>query len=774
MKSFKKIIAYSLALTLSVSGSAFFSVNSKNIRNTVFAENTQSDGWEYTIYDKIDGISSSPCIEITKYCGEESIVDIPAEIKGYPVISVAGKPFSGNSKTYDINIPSSIKRFEDGFLDDSNIVFLTFNNLKFCIENEKKLTLVSYEANENESDVDIEVPSSLAGYTVTALWNYVFSDNKTIKSVKLPDTINYFGMNAFMNSAIEKINIPKSLKIIPSNTFNGCSSLSDVELNGNINVIIAQNAFKDAPVILPESALSYKAGFCSNSFDRVTVDKNNFKYTISYNKDSKNYSVTVDKYVPDLSDSNKKIDVEIPGQVFGLPVIKTGDYFWDDCNSSGIILNSIIFPSEIQEIRAFTLDSPSELKSVTIDAKNITIERNMFENTGIEEISLHGSCNIEEKSFSECEHHKKITIPGDSENIKIANQAFLNCTALEEIIFPDNSDVVINTMAFRNCISLKNFTINGNAAIMANAFRDCDNLETISISGNAQLSTNAFLDNKALTNIFVNTNNTLDGSAFNGCSNLMSINSITAFNNQSNALAPKLENFILNNFNGAENVGFINLYIQSQADKIVSEYTNDNMSDIQKAKVLHDWICNKVYFEHEDPDSPKTQNDGSVFMNNSTICEGYAKGYDLLLKAAGIESHYVHSSSHAWNIIKLGNQYFHVDTTWDDGDNISYEWFLKSDSEISSETSSHSKWSVAMLSPLHNSDDNLFLPECKYSMGDINTDGKTNVADLVILNRYILGKDQLDSDNYIFSDLNFDGTTDSFDMISMRKLILNN
>lgn len=420
------------------------------------------------------------------------------------------------------------------------------------------------------------------------------------------------------------------------------------------------------------------------------------------------------------------------------------------------------------------MDNPSELKSVTINAKNITIESNMFENTGIEEITLHGSCNIEEKSFSECENLKKITITGVAENIKIANQAFLNCTALEEISFPDNSDVEIKTFAFRNCISLKDVKINGNAVIMANAFRNCDNLETISISGNAQLSTNAFLDNKALTNIFVDTNNTLDGSAFNGCLNLMKINSVTAFDNQNNNLVPELESFILNNFNGAENVGFINLYIQSQADKIVSEYTNDNMSDIQKAKVLHDWICNKVNFDNEDPDNPKTQNDGSVFMNDSTICEGYAKGYDLLLKAAGIESCYVHSSSHAWNIVKLGNQYFHVDTTWDDGDKISYEWFLKSDSEISSETSSHSKWSTAILSPLHNSDVNLFLPECKYSMGDINTDGKTNVADLVVLNRYILGNVQLDSDNYILSDLNFDGTTNSFDMVCMRKLILNN
>lgn len=278
MKTFKKIIAYSLALTLSVSGSIFFSVNSKSVRNTVFAEDKQADNWEYKIYDKIDGISSSPCVEITKYCGSEDIVDIPAQIKGYPVVSIAGKPFSGNSKTYDINIPSSIKRFENGFLDNSCVNFLTFNKLKFSIESENKLTLISYETNEKDSDVDIEVPSSLAGYTVTALWNNVFSNNKTIKSVKLPDTINYFDMNVFTNSTIEKINIPKSLKIIPSNTFKGCSSLNDVELNDN--TIIAQNAFKDAPVILPESALSYEAGFCSNSFDRVTVNKNNFKYTI--------------------------------------------------------------------------------------------------------------------------------------------------------------------------------------------------------------------------------------------------------------------------------------------------------------------------------------------------------------------------------------------------------------------------------------------------------------------------------------------------------------
>ena len=71
--------------------------NSKNIRNTVFAEDKQADNCEYKIYDKIDGISSSPCVEITN-CGDEDIVDIPAQIKGYPVVSIAEKTFSGNAQ----------------------------------------------------------------------------------------------------------------------------------------------------------------------------------------------------------------------------------------------------------------------------------------------------------------------------------------------------------------------------------------------------------------------------------------------------------------------------------------------------------------------------------------------------------------------------------------------------------------------------------------------------------------------------------------------------
>lgn len=775
MNAFKKIATYTLAVTLSFSCSAFYPLNNVVIPNAIIMEEQVYGKWGYVIHDKMDGISSTPCIEIANFYGthviNDSTANIPDEIDNYPVVSISGTTFSGNVVTYRINIPASIKHIDNYFLYDSQIKVISLDeNLEFVKNEKKELTLFACE----KPDTYIEVPESIAGYTVTGIFDDAFSNNKKIKSVKLPDTINYFGKSVFRNSTLEKINIPDSLKIIPSGTFSGCTALSNVDFNEN--VIVDKNQFENNQVVFPEYLLSYEAKTDYDSFEPATVNLNQWNFKVTYDSESESYSneILSYNYLNDtaITDLNKKAEIVIPDSLLEIPVTKINDYFWDSCNSGGIDLVSITFPTELEVLRPFSLINPSALKIVNFKSENIVIPSNMFKGTSIEEITLHGSCTVGTNAFSECENLKKLTITGDSENIKISSRAFYSCTALEEIVLPDNSDIDVGSMAFRNCSALKEFTVNGNASVSSNAFRECGNLETIRISGNADLLSNAFIDNKSVTNIFVDTKNNLNGSAFNGCSNLVNINSITVFDSQNDKLTPELENFVLNNFNGVEDVGFINLYIQSQANKIVSECTDSSMSDIQKAKILHDWVCNKVYYEYEDPNALKNRNDGSIFMNDSTICEGYAKGYNLLLKAAGIESYYVHNSNHAWNIIKLGNQYFHADTTWDDGDGISYDWFLKSDAEISSETSSHSSWSLIALSPLHNSAD--ILPECKYSMGDINTDGEISIADMVFLNRYILGSIQLNSDNYILSDLNFDGKTDCFDLICMRKMFLDN
>lgn len=59
-----------------------------------------------------------------------------------------------------------------------------------------------------------------------------------------------------------------------------------------------------------------------------------------------------------------------------------------------------------------------------------------------------------------------------------------------------------------------------------------------------------------------------------------------------------------------------------------------------------------------------------------------------------------------------------------------------------------------------------------YKGGDLNGDGKLNVADLVMISRYIHGLTSLDEKQTKSADLNGDGNVDIFDMVEFRKKIL--
>lgn len=81
-----------------------------------------------------------------------------------------------------------------------------------------------------------------------------------------------------------------------------------------------------------------------------------------------------------------------------------------------------------------------------------------------------------------------------------------------------------------------------------------------------------------------------------------------------------------------------------------------------------------------------------VFVNKKAVCAGYAKATQYLLQKYGIECTYVVSDKHAWNILKLEGDYYHMDTTWGDhsntnkelnqSDEISYEHFCITTEEV--------------------------------------------------------------------------------------------
>lgn len=97
---------------------------------------------------------------------------------------------------------------------------------------------------------------------------------------------------------------------------------------------------------------------------------------------------------------------------------------------------------------------------------------------------------------------------------------------------------------------------------------------------------------------------------------------------------------------------------------------DDTMTDLQKALVIHDYICDKATYPYDavDNDNSNYHSAYGFFYDQKIVCAGYALAYSHLLHRLGIECEYVTSSAmmHAWNIVKIDGEWYNVDLTFDD------------------------------------------------------------------------------------------------------------
>ena len=647
---------------------------------------------------------------------------------------------------------------------------IEYNGMSFKVhENTDELTLISYSGNEE----NLTIPETIDGKTVTAIESKAFWGNRAIVNVTLPDTIDYFGYDVFAYSYVESVNIPKSLKVIPVETFYRCTYLENVEFHDDI-ICIAKSAFEDT-YIEPDSSLICDGA--ETSYAPFTKIHDVWEMSIS-SVGKGNYSIELIKYSPKSSSST---DIVIPDEYFGFPVTVI-DLQSNTMNK----FSSVEFPSYLSECYG-DFKNHTELKNITFKSSDLIIGDNAFSNTSITELTLHGSSEIGKQAFYGCKDLKQVTFDGNPEIITISDDAFRECISLEKVIIPENcKQLIIGKNAFQNTnikeieingdckietdvfkyAPLNSITFNGDTEIVFGGFSESESLKEITFNGNVSLVQNTFMNCPTLKNINISGN--ITGNAFNGCTNLTSINGEQVFDSSTGDFKPEYRDFIMNNFNLADDIGFINQYVKSQVKKIVSENITPDMNDMQKIRTLHDWVCNHTSYS---PAGQESHNDAAILMNDTTVCEGYSRLCNLLYHEAGLETYYVTGVNHAWNIVKIDNHYFHVDSTWDDSnDEINYKWFCKSDSEMKNAGGNHASWKTAVISSLHDFQENI-SPECNYQMGDMNTDNEINIADMVKLEKYLLNAEKPDN-HLILSDLNFDGNTDVFDMIEMRKIII--
>lgn len=102
-------------------------------------------------------------------------------------------------------------------------------------------------------------------------------------------------------------------------------------------------------------------------------------------------------------------------------------------------------------------------------------------------------------------------------------------------------------------------------------------------------------------------------------------------------------------------------------------------NDYDRYRWLHDYLVRSVRYQNnatETPDHhPEAYSAIGPLLNGYGVCEGIAKAYQLLCDRAGLPCSVLTGNStlegfgedttHAWNLIRFGSDYTHVDVTWD-------------------------------------------------------------------------------------------------------------
>ena len=120
-----------------------------------------------------------------------------------------------------------------------------------------------------------------------------------------------------------------------------------------------------------------------------------------------------------------------------------------------------------------------------------------------------------------------------------------------------------------------------------------------------------------------------------------------------------------------------NNQFMAAADAIVAG-ASGLTDDYAKELYIHNILADKLTYKH----NPLDQSAYSAIVGNETVCAGYAKAFQYLMQRLGVPTYLCAGYAgemHAWDIIKLGDNYYNVDVTWDDQDPTVYDYFNLSD-----------------------------------------------------------------------------------------------
>ena len=146
---------------------------------------------------------------------------------------------------------------------------------------------------------------------------------------------------------------------------------------------------------------------------------------------------------------------------------------------------------------------------------------------------------------------------------------------------------------------------------------------------------------------------------------------------------------------------YMNYYTTAEQEKqLTSAVTSalaslnlDGKTEAEKVVAIHNYICDHVDYDYDglsDSSNTVKYTAYGALCNGKAVCNGYAVLFYRMCKEAGLSVRIIsgtaNGGSHAWNIVKVGDVYYAVDSTWDGQDAQTLDqYLLKSEKDFSAD-----------------------------------------------------------------------------------------
>ncbi|MCI9449185.1 MAG: hypothetical protein HFE30_02885 [Clostridiales bacterium] len=129
--------------------------------------------------------------------------------------------------------------------------------------------------------------------------------------------------------------------------------------------------------------------------------------------------------------------------------------------------------------------------------------------------------------------------------------------------------------------------------------------------------------------------------------------------------------------------------VDRAVEDLINELDIEDKSDYEKLEKIYNWMCENIAYDYDnlnDSDYLLKHTAYAALIDRKAVCQGYAVLLYRLALEAGIDARYIsgigNEEPHGWNIVRLGEKYYNIDTTWDAvycQAGFDYKYFLRTE-----------------------------------------------------------------------------------------------